>query len=63
MVQFRKGESDVGGVVGKVSYEIKGRDVAVTNEDGPAKGRVVHYTVVGLDTVSSSASGVMRKIP
>ena len=55
-IQFRDGETEVNGVVKKVSYEVMGGDVIVTYQEGFAKGSVKRYTMTGSDTMRTEAN-------
>lgn len=59
-VQFRDGESEAMGMIEKVTYEIKGKDVIVTSESGPMKGIAARYTVTGPNTVASEFGTLVR---
>ncbi len=59
-IQFRDGETEVGGVVKKVSYEVKGDDVIVTYQEGFAKGSVRRYTMTGADTMRTETNSYKR---
>lgn len=60
-VEFRRGETETLGLIEKVSYEIRGKDVIVTYESGPANGLSMRYTVTGPDTARSQL-GVLRRV-
>ena len=60
-VVFRDGETETLGVIEKVSYEVRGRDVIVTYESGPAAGMAMRYTVVGPDVVRTEL-GTLRRV-
>ena len=59
-IQFRNGETEVNGVVKKVSYEVQGDDVIVTYEEGFAKGAVMRYTMTGPDTMRTETNSYQR---
>lgn len=42
---FRKGESEVMGIIDKVSYSAKGNDIIVTYESGISEGSSVRFTM------------------
>lgn len=60
-IQFRSGETESMGMIEKVSYEIKGNDVLVTNKDGIAKGMTFRYTITSKDT-AQTAFGALQRI-
>jgi len=60
-IEFRSGETETMGVIEKVSYEIQGDDVIVTNENGIAKGTSFRYTIVSADTVKTEL-GILKRV-
>ena len=60
-VEFRPGETEALGLIEKVSYEVRGDDVIVTYESGPAKGVAMRYTMTGSDTARSEL-GTLRRV-
>jgi len=59
-VIFRPDETEVLGVVQKVSYERKGDDVVVTYESGLLKGTSVRYTMIDRNTASFALGKLER---
>ncbi len=59
-IQFRHGETESFGMIEKVSYEIKGSDVLVTNKDGIAKGMTFRYTITGKNTARTAFGELQR---
>jgi hypothetical protein len=60
-IQFRSGETESMGIIGKVSFEIKGNDVLVISKDGIAKGLIIRYTITGKNT-AQTALGTLHRI-
>lgn len=59
-IQFRNGETEVNGIVKKVSYKVKGDDVIVTYEEGFAKGSAIRYTMTGDSTMRTETNSYKR---
>jgi hypothetical protein len=59
-VHFRKGESEVMGMIEKVSYKVEGNQVIVTSKSGPMKGISVKYVITGSNTVNSGLGTLTR---
>ena len=60
-VQFRSGETEALGIIEKVSYEVRGRDVLVTYKDGLMKGSTIRYTMVD-DNTARNELGTLRRV-
>lgn len=59
-IHFRSGETEMLGVIEKVTYEVKGKDVLVTYSDGMAKGMTMRYTITGQDTARTEIGTLQR---
>lgn len=59
-VQFRSGETEALGIIDKVSYEQKGRDVIVTYKSGLLMGTAIRYTLTGSNTARSELGPLQR---
>ena len=59
-VQFRLGETEMLGVIDKVSYTREGNDVIVNYASGVMKGSAVRYTVTGSNSARSAFGNLQR---
>jgi hypothetical protein len=59
--QFRAGETEIMGIIEKVSYEVDGNSVIVTSKDGIAKGTSMRYRLVDKDTLSNGI-GLLQRV-
>lgn len=59
-VQFRSGETEMLGVIDKVSYEQRGSDVIVHVESGHLKGSAMRYTITGPNSARSELGNLQR---
>jgi hypothetical protein len=59
--QFRAGETEMMGIIEKVSYKVDGNSVIVTSKDGIAKGTSMRYRLVDKDTFSNGI-GLMQRV-
>jgi len=60
IVQFRSGETEAMGIIEKVSYDVKGKDVIVNYESGLMKGSAVRFTIIGPDAARSALGRLQR---
>ena len=59
-IQFRSGETEMLGVIDKVSYSRDGNDVIVNYASGAMKGSAVRYTITGQNTARSAYGNLQR---
>lgn len=59
-ITFRQGETEMMGVIEKVSYKVQGSDVLVTYKNGISEGMTLRYTLVTPDLVRSELGDLHR---
>ena len=59
-VQFRSGETEILGVIERVSYDQKGNDVIVHYDSDILKGSAMRYTITDPNTARSALGSLQR---
>lgn len=59
-ITFRAGETESMGMIEKVSYGVRGKDVLVTYKNGLAEGTSIRYTVLSPNHLRSELGDLRR---
>jgi len=57
---FRLGEEEAMGIISRVTFETKGKDVLVTYTDGLLKGTTIRYTMLSPDAARNELVTLRR---